>query len=257
MNALENKIIISTRPLSQNDTIKTNLLEKGAKVLDFPMIEICPVEISDVLKSTLQIVNTFDWIIFTSMNGVDHFYKLLRSLSIGAERYSTIKIAVIGKKTAEEVVKNNGKPFLISSGNTSEDLLHELSGTLKDNDRILLALGELADDKLEKGLSDKAEVTRINVYRTIEPKSVSKEIIEILKNDRYNIIIFTSPSGFINFRATMNKNQVLSDFRVACIGKTTEKELLKNNCKPLLVSSRSDGKSFVEELENYYIKTKI
>jgi len=257
MNTLKNKIIISTRPLSKNDIVKQYLSEKGAVVLDFPMIEIYPSVISDKISNTLQNINSFQWIVFTSKNGVDCFFKLLKSLNISAEKYSSIKIAVIGKKTSDEVLKNNSKPFLISSGNTSEDLFVELFGKVKIYEKVLLVLGELADDILEKGLCEIVDITRINVYNTILPKTISKDIIEIIKSDRYNIIIFTSPSGFINFKATMNKNEIFSDFRVASIGKTTEKELLKNNCKPLFVSSKSDGKNFAKELENFFINTKI
>ena len=256
MNTLKNKIIISTRPLSKDDTIKKNLTERGAIVLDFPMIEICPSVISESIINTLQNINSYQWIVFTSKNGVDYFFKFLNILNISAENFSLSKIAVIGKKTSKELLKNNCKPFLISSGNTSEDLFVELFSKVKIYDKVLLVLGELADDVLEKGLCEVVDITRINVYKTVEPKTISKDIIKRIKSDKYNIIIFTSPSGFNNFKTTMNKNGIISDFRVACIGKTTEKELLKNNCKPLFVSSKPDGENFAKELENFFIKTK-
>ena len=59
MSGLENKIIISTRPLSTDDSIKRNLIEKGARVLDFPMIEICPIELNEEIRELLQQLASF------------------------------------------------------------------------------------------------------------------------------------------------------------------------------------------------------
>lgn len=252
MNALENKIIISTRPISKNDSIKNHLTEKGATVLDFPMIEICPNDLNESIKTTLQKINSYQWIVFTSKNGVEYFFKYLNSLNIHSENISAAKIAVIGKETSEEVLKNKCTPFLISSGNTSEDLLKEISEKIKTCENVLFAIGELAGNTLEKGLSEIANITRINVYKTIRPNFISKDIIERIKNDNYNIIIFTSPSGFMNFKIIMNEHKIFSEFRVACIGKTTEKEILKYTCNPFFVSSKTDGEIFVKELGTFF-----
>ena len=257
MNVLENKIIISTRPFTKNDAINNYLAKKGASVLDFPMIEICPTKIKDSTINCLKKINSYQWIVFTSKNGVEYFFKLLNTLNIHSKKITASKIAVIGKKTSEEVLKNKCKPYLISSGNTSEDLSKELSAKVKTNDKILLVLGNLAKNTLEKGFAKTVNITRIDVYKTTKPNTISKDIIERIKKDNYNIIIFTSPSGFKNFKTTMNKNKIFSDFRVACIGKTTEKEILKADCKPLLVSSKSDGENFAKEIENFLINNII
>lgn len=254
MNTLAHKIIISTRPLTENDSLKDYLIEKGATVLDFPMIEICPVDLNDQIIYTLQNIISYQWIVFTSKNGVEYFYKLLNSLKIKTEKLALVKIAVIGKKTSEEVLKNNFKPFFVSLGNTSEDLLQELSGKIKINEKVLLPLGELAADTLEKGLTEIGTITRINVYKTSAPKVISEDILEKIRKNNYHLIVFTSPSGFRNFIITMNENRIVTDFRIACIGKTTEKEILKNNFKPLLVSSKSDGENFAKELETFFYK---
>ena len=256
MNSLKNKIIISTRPLSKEDSIKNQLTESGAIVLDFPMIKIDAVDLTDKLKVILEQIATYQWIVFTSKNGVDYFFKFLSRLSIKTEELSSIKIAVVGKKTSEEVLKNNFKPFLISSGNTSEDLLKELAEKTEPSENILLILGELADDTLEKGLSGLGIITRLNVYKTSQEKIISSVIIERIKKDDYHIILFTSPSGVLNFNKIMNENRITGSFKTACIGTTTEKAMLKNNYQPLFVSTKSNGESFVQELERFFNNTK-
>jgi len=252
MSGLENKIIISTRPLSADDSIKRNLVEKGARVLDFPMIEICPLKLGESIRELLQQIASFQWIVFTSKNGADCFFKLLTQLSIKTDAIDQVKIAVVGKKTSEEVVKNKCTPYLLSTGTTSVDLLQDLIGKVVPTDRILLVLGELADNTLEQGLENVASPTRLNVYQTLYPGVHSKELIESIQRNEYDMILFTSPSGFEQFKKIMPEKILATDFRSACIGRTTEKAMINSNCQPRFVSRRSEGESFVNELELYF-----
>lgn len=256
MSTLTGKIIISTRPLTEDDSIKNHLTAKGACVLDFPMIKTCGVELTAEQTLMLRAINDYEWIVFTSKNGVIHFYKQLNILNIDEQVIATTKIAVIGKSTGEEVLKHNKSPYLISSGKTSEDLLAEIQKEIKPCDKVLLALGELAEDKLEKGLIHSCIVHRINIYKTIELEYTSNDIIDRIRDDRYQMILFTSPSGFRNFNRIMLANNIRSNIRAACIGKTTEMELLKNNCSPLVVSPKSDAESFANEIEKHLASSK-
>lgn len=252
MSSLFDKVIISTRPLTKNDSIKNQLFAKGAVVLDFPMIKICAADLTIEIKDSLQQITTYQWIVFTSKNGVDYFFQFLNRLNIKTDDLSSIKIAVLGKKTSEEVLKNNCRPYLISSGNTSADLLSELADKIKPTEKVLLALGELAENTLEKGLFNPGKINRINVYKTIKPDIISTEIIEKIKKDNYDIILFTSPSGVHYFYKIMIDNKMVVDLRTACIGKTTERAILQNNCKPLVVSQKSNAESLVKELETFF-----
>jgi len=251
MSSLSNQIIISTRPLTEDDSIKEQLVAKGACVLDFPMIKTVGMELTDELKSILLQMIDYEWIVFTSKNGVLNFFRLLSELKISSEEIVSKKIAVIGKSTGDEVLKQNGNPHLISSGKNAEDLLVEIQKEIKPTDKVLLALGELAENKLETGLNGLCIAHRINVYKTLELDYTSNEIIELIRQDKYQIILFTSPSGFRNFNKIMLANKITGKIRAACIGKTTELEMLKNNCQPLVVSPKSDAVSFATEIDRF------
>ncbi|MDD4991627.1 MAG: uroporphyrinogen-III synthase [Paludibacter sp.] len=250
---LENKLIISTRPLSDDDSIKSALIGKGAVVLDFPMIKIVTNELNTEIRTALANISSYNWLLFTSKNGVDSFFRLLQN-NQSEKPVELPKIAVIGKTTASEVVKNGFQPAFVSAGNTSEDFIAELQQKLTLNDKLLLALGELADAKFENALAATATLTRINVYKTIETQINSAEIIQCIKRDAYDLLVFTSPSGFRNFVKVMNENDCRNNFRIACIGKTTEREVLKQGYTPLIVSAKSSGDFFSNEIENYFIK---
>jgi uroporphyrinogen-III synthase len=154
-------------------------------------------------------------------------------------------------------VKRGGNAHLISSGRTAEDLLVEIKREIQPTDKVLLALGELAEDKLETGLNGICKTERINVYKTIDLEYTTNEIIDRIKEDKYDLILFTSPSGFRNFYKIMLVNKIAPPFRMACIGTTTEKEMLKNNCQPVVVSPKSDAESFADEIEQFLNNNKI
>ncbi len=256
---LRDKIIISARPVYKKDTLKQYLSEKGAVVIDFPMIEISAAEIDDRIKNILSKLDSFHWIVFTSRNGVKYFFKALKELDHNINNLQSVKIAVIGRSTEEEVKKNGLTPFLVTKGNTSEDLLKEIHSEVQNSIftvNVLLALGCLASDTMENGLSMIAEVTRIDMYKTTKPRSYSIETLNMIKNNKYYIITFTSPSQVQNFLkiTQITNNEQLT--KCACIGSTTEKELLKNGIKPVLVSSKSDGITFAKEIEHYLLNLK-
>jgi uroporphyrinogen-III synthase len=115
MNTLTGKIIISTRPLTEDDLIKSHLVAKGAQVLDLPMIRTECVELSETIKTVFTGLNDYEWIVFTSKNGVICFYDLLSKAGVEANILSTKKIAVMGKATGDEVLKRGGNAHLISS----------------------------------------------------------------------------------------------------------------------------------------------
>ena len=247
MKSLKNKTIISTRPLSDDDTLKKSLTEKGAVIFDFPMIRIVINDLNTEIQTALANISTFEWLLFTSKNGVECFFKLLKD-----DRHVELpKIAVIGKITANEVRKNGFEPTLVAAGNTSENFISELKTKLVSTDTILLISGELADTKFEDNLSS---VTRLNVYKTIETADHSKEIINRIKENDYDMLVFTSPSGFRNFVRVMRDNNCNNNFKIACIGKTTEKEAVYQGYTPLIVSAKATGDFFTDEIERYFTK---
>ena len=254
MNSLKDKTIISTRPLSENDSIKNLLIYKGAKVIDFPMIEICDMgeAESQEIATTLESIGDYNWLVFTSKNGVLYFFNHLRKNNMTLADIVHIRTAVISHKTAKELRKYNIEPNLVSTGNNAKDLFDELKDFIDPEDKILLPLAKSANDELETSLSEIAKAVRINVYQTNRPSQIATKVIKEIKANNYDIIIFTSPSGVQNFKSVLEKNAISADIRSCCIGTTTESEMLKNNITPMLVSHKSEGEAFVAVLENFY-----
>lgn len=247
---LSGKTIISTRPEVKNDRIKSLLQAKGARVLDFPMIRTECVSLSEEIKNVLSDIQSYTWIVFTSKNGVICFCELLQQMGIEPQSLADKKFAVIGKATGETMQNSIGIPALISRGRTAEDLLQEIQPQIKPTDKVLLALAALADDKLELGLQPHCDVTRIDVYQTFDMDYDTHPALDSMAKNEYDLILFTSPSGYRNFHRITEKLEI-NELKAASIGTTTEAEMRKLGAAPLLVSPQSDADSFVNEIEKY------
>jgi len=251
--SLLNKTIISTRPATQNDELKEYLSGKGAKVIDFPLIDITGLEPDETIQDVINIVQKFNWLIFTSKNGVFFFFRILLEYGITFDVLRNLKIASYGTKTTLEIEKFGLSSSFNSTSNTSHDFLAEIKDNIiKPNDRVLLILGELASSILENGLKEIADVTRINVYKTTDKKDYIPETLDLISNENYDLLLFTSPSGFRNFYKIINENNIHSKLKIGCIGLTTADEVKRLGYEPVLISSKPDGLNFALEIENYF-----
>ena len=250
---LDGKTFISTVSTKKSEEIKNILSPLGANVIDFPMIEIVPAELTPRIKYSIEQLNVFHWIIFTSGNGVKHFYSLLNQIKKETKVPLTIKLAVIGTVTARELEKIDRKADFISLGNTSENLVNELLEKEKiQNQNILLPLGNLAPDVLQKKLSIVANVTRIDVYSTVRPETNNLEPLERIKNDKYDLVLFTSTSGVENFMDCLGSYEKKGSIRAAGIGKVTSKAIKQHGLSCILTAKRSTYQGLADEILKYY-----
>ncbi|VAW24301.1 Porphobilinogen deaminase [hydrothermal vent metagenome] len=250
---LKNRIIISTRAKESTDSLPGILTKEGARVFSFPMIEITSPVLGDVEIRYLKNIGRYNWIFFTSKNGVSHFFKQLIEVGGSTELPGSLKIAVIGEKTSAELDYYGYAPDFISTGNTSSagllDSFYEKYNP--KNLKILLALGNLADNTLFNRLSDENIVDRVNVYNTIKPGKVDSGILNIIKNDKYDLILFTSPSTFYNFSSYFTKDE-MQNMKIASIGQTTTNAISNSGFEPLFTAKKPNIEGLKEAIIEYY-----
>ncbi|MFH0867448.1 MAG: hydroxymethylbilane synthase [Bacteroidota bacterium] len=249
---LKNKIIISTRVVESGDTLPELLQAQGAKVLSLPMIEVNTSQLKTAETETLKNLDSFDWLFFSSRNGVVYFFKHLIEINGHTELTKALKIAAIGSKTALELEYYGFSANFISEGNTSEEMLTLFYKKKNPSElKILLALGNLADDTLFNNLSQDNHVQRINVYDTLKPKQADENILEIVKKNQYDLILFTSPSTFRNF-CSFIEPVLLKKLKMASIGATTTKAITDAGFKPLVTAKKSNAEGFCESIVEFY-----
>jgi len=250
---LNEKILISTVSADKSSRIREIFEPLGAAVVDFPMTEIQSAGITEDDIKALKFIKKYHWIIFTSPNGVIHFYKLLKETTGISGIPSGIKTAAIGIKTASELEKRGRKPDYMGKGSTSEDLANELSAmdSIKGCN-ILLPLGNLAASALEEKLNSSANVLRINVYDTVMRNITNDEPARLIRENRYHMVLLTSPSGVSGFADALGNEISLGSIRAASIGKVTSAAAEQYGIRCLVTAARSTYEGLAEEIVNYY-----
>jgi uroporphyrinogen-III synthase len=213
-------VVISTWPLRENDRFTNILKGNGVSVLQLPTIEIHYLPFS--LKRKIE---EYDWIIFTSNNGVKSF---LNSLNFDGKN----KIAVIGKGTAAPLNENKITPTFIGHGRSGKDFGRELEAVTGENNNILLVLGNLAPDVLENTLSTANHVDRVDVYETCMPGNIDRYLLSRIAWNNYDIVAVSSPSGIKNLYQLVFKD-LKKPLRMVSIGEATTAAARELGIEPL------------------------
>ena len=243
------KVLITTRPIDADDNLPDLLKNEGAEVLALPMIEIKSVTPTEKEKETLNNLDQFHWVFFTSKHGVVHFFKHLSEINGNTNLPDSLKIGTVGKKTAAELDYYGYAPDFISTGNTSVDMLDLFYKKYSpSNLNFLLALGNLAYNTLEHKLSVDNQVARINIYKTMSPASADETILNRITNNSYDLILLTSPSTFSNLKSFID----LKELKLASIGQTTSKAIQNEGHTPLLTATTSTTEGLCKAIIDYY-----
>ncbi len=249
---LADKVFISTRPPETGDTLPDLLTAEGATVLSLPMIEIKPSVLKQDGKAIIKQLGSYDWLFFTSRNGVVHFFKLLIDLTGGSELPSTLKVAVVGSKTASELEYYGYSPAYSGRKHGSAEMAAEFQLIHQPKNRkILLSLGDLADDTLKSQFEADNQVDRIDVYETCKPQHVDPMVIKRISDGLYDLILFTSPSTFNHF-ASLVDISLLGQLKIASIGSTTSKAILEAVYEPLLTANMSNAEGLTASIIKYF-----
>lgn len=254
---LQGKIFISTVNINKSAEIRNIFEALGASLIDFPMTKCNAAELSDEISGELKNIAGFDWIIFTSANGVRYFHAMFLQTTGQLEIPREIKIAVVGPKTALEVKKYGREADFTGKSNTAEKMLSEFIVQEKiHNHKILLALGDLAPDTASAMLSPVARTKRINVYNTLKTDYRDNEVVERIKNDLYDLILFTSPSGVLNFAETIGRENLDPGLRFASIGEVTTRAAKQLGLNCLVTAGTSTYEGLAKAIQNFYITIK-
>jgi len=197
------KTILTTRSRAQSSVLKEKLMDLGAEVLSFPTIKIKKPKSSKRLDTAIKKINDYDWLVFTSANGVEGFMDRVFALKKDVRILSHIKIAVIGSATAAALTKYSLKHDLMPSRFVAESLFQAFQkrGVLKGSKkRFLLARQSQGRDFLPKTLKKAgAQVDEVVPYVAEKAAESGLGIREAIGSGRVDSITFTSSQIAKNF----------------------------------------------------------
>ncbi|MDF1547305.1 MAG: uroporphyrinogen-III synthase [Bacteroidales bacterium] len=229
-----------------------SFLSGKVMLLNVPMIEIKPIAPNPEIIATFNQFEKFNWLIFTSMRGVQNFFELFENIELDRSLLQKIKIACIGMSTNHELKKYGFEASYINEGNTSKDFSKYLiDSVLKENDNVLLPLGERADTYLPETLNNFCNASRIDVYKTIDTNNIDSEILNVIISDHYDLLVFTSPSAFENFIKLTDFKPTTKELKIATIGEKTAKSIEKLGFNVRLIPEKATLEGLATEIIEY------
>jgi len=188
--------------------------------------------------------NIYNYIIFTSKNGIKYFLKNT-STSIN----KNVKFICIGKKTAEALKRNNLNPDIVVRRNYSKFMCNEIKNMgISKNKKLLLIQGNLANKELFECLSKSFDIDHKIVYTTNPVKEMVDGLNEIIDNEN-SYVVFTSPSTFNSFidKYTLKKN-------IISIGDTTTDHIRDKGFEPLMTAKMQSYEGISNSILDYLNK---
>lgn len=213
--------MVVTRPRGQADPLVGALRDRGARVVEYPTIRIRPPRESGPLRRALEGAGTYDWVVFTSVNGVRSVLEELGALGAGAEALLDARLAAIGPSTAGEL-EDAGLAVRVVPGEYRAEALAAAIRDAADLDgrRVLLARAAEARDVLRKRLEEAgAEVDEVTAYETEMGRPEDVDLERRMREGEIDWITFTASSTVRNFVRLAGTR--LGGARVACIGPIT------------------------------------
>lgn len=246
--------VVITRPREQAGEFTALLRAEGARVLHFPTIKIVPADDWRDLDRAIGVIEDYQWLIFTSANGVRHFFKRLRDLGRDLRDLKGIRICAIGPATAAAVEDRGIKVDLVPASFISEGVIEAFQRENIQGSRILLPRAETARDVIPAELAKLgAQVDVVTVYRTVSSGQPKSELEAWIKQGKVDVITFTSSSTVTNFLKIMGSDFVLpARVKIACIGPVTAATARKAGLAIDIMQEKYTIPGLVEGLVAYF-----
>jgi uroporphyrinogen III methyltransferase / synthase len=254
---LAHRRIVVTRPRAQAQQFIDLLEQQGAEVIEFPTIEIVPMASYERLDTAIDQLATYDWLIFTSVNGVLYFIERLRARQKEVSSLRHLHIATIGPATAQAVEALSLHVHAVPEEYRAEALVTVL-GEVKGK-HMLLPRAEQARVVLPKELQALgAQVDEIAAYQTVPPQATAvQEVRALLREGRVDMVTFTSSSTVKNFAALFSTDDLPTlcrHTRIGCIGPITAETVSEYGLVVAVQSTVYTIPAFAEAIVEYFKK---
>ncbi|NEO17378.1 MULTISPECIES: uroporphyrinogen-III C-methyltransferase [Moorena] len=197
---LTGKTVLVTRSASQSQKFNQLLEQEGATIIEMPTLVITPPSSWAGLDYAIANLANFDWLILTSSNGVDYFFKRLLDNGKDARALVGIKIAVVGKKTAASLKQHNLQPEFIPPNFVADSLVEHFPESLTNKQVLFPRVETGGREVLVKELTEKgAQVVEVAAYESRCPDYMAPAILDAWQQRAIDIVTFASSKTVKNF----------------------------------------------------------
>jgi uroporphyrinogen III methyltransferase / synthase len=218
--------VVVTRARAQAGELSVELERLGAEVFEFPTIEVRQPDDFGPLDAAIRDLDSFDWLVFTSVNGVEAFVERLERHELDLRAVPRdAKVAAIGPATAERVREAGLRVDVVPREFRAEALIGELSGDSLAGKKVLIPRARVAREILPEKLREAgAEVVVPPAYESVPSSEGRDELARRLEAGEVDCVTFTASSTVENFVGAFGEGEarrLLAGTRVACIGPIT------------------------------------
>lgn len=245
--------ILVTRAREQASVLSEKLEALGAEAIEAPMIRIVPRDTTPEMRDAFAQLDRFDWIVFTSVNGVTAFFDAMRKEGLDIRRLGDAKLCAIGPKTKAALEAKGLIVEAMPEVFQAEYVAEALKAKMDHPSRILLARSDLGRDVLVQEMEALGhEVTDLIVYETQASDHIEEGAFDRLKAGKINTITFTSASTVKNLIDLLgDRTDVLTGVTLASIGSVTSDALRAHGLEPTIEAKTFTVDGLIEALTAY------
>ncbi|MGD8369115.1 MAG: uroporphyrinogen-III C-methyltransferase [Desulfobacterales bacterium] len=219
------KRIVVTRAREQASGLVGTLTDLGAAVLECPTISVSPPESWQPLDDAIDRIDRYDWLVFTSVNGVKFFFERLFDKGLDARSLGRLRTCAIGPATADALLAFGLRTDILPDSYRAESVVAAFEKEAVSGKKILLPRAAEARPILPTELTRMgAEVDEVAAYRTLSVRDQAGALIDALEKGKVDMVTFTSSSTVKNFRSLLPDDRVqalMEPVTVASIGPIT------------------------------------
>ncbi len=250
------KRIVITRARAQASSLVSKLSGLGAQCIEIPTIKIVPPEDVTPLKQSIENIKNYDWLVFTSVNGVKFFFNTLFDMGKDVRTLGHLKFACIGPVTKERLQDYSIISDILPETYRAESVIKAFSNIELKNRNILLPRAKKARTILPEELTQMgAKVDEVIAYETLLDIDKKEELITLLQNSKIDAVTFTSSStvsNFISLLDSKDSRKLLKNVVTASIGPITSETARSLDIEPEIEAGEYTIQGLVDSLLAYY-----
>jgi uroporphyrinogen-III synthase/uroporphyrinogen III methyltransferase/synthase len=248
---LAGRRILVTRAIHQAGKLSEGLTALGAAPVEVPVLEIRPPDSYEPLDAAIKKIETFDWLILTSMNTVQTVTARCSLAQVDVSEIKLLKVAAVGSATAEAARKAGFRVTVVPDSYNSEGVVAALGNSVLTK-RVLLARAKVARDVIPDALTAVgAMMTVVDAYQTALPDGAQEALVEALKVG-VDAATFTSSSTVRNLAEVAREAGVvfpLAGVKAISIGPVTSATLREHGWEPAAEAEASDLPGLIEAVK--------
>lgn len=258
---LSGRRILVTRAKGQADSLARLIEAQGGEAVICPAIQTVPVS-DAALKEALLQAEQYDWLLFTSVNGVNYFFEALAKERAELRRFARARVSAVGPKTAEELRRRGLPADVVPTVFRGDEMANALLAEIQPGERVLLPRALVARPALPDTLrAHGVLVDEIPVYETIASTEWTGNTLKLLSEGMIHAVTFTSSSTvtsllhMLEYQGWESPAEALSGIPAFTIGPLTSGTAREAGLHVAAEAEEATVEALVKAMAAYYMQS--